>query len=172
MSAQDNGDIAIEAQLIGEKGFYDAPIRIYIYGTGEHVARLQLEERLKTDRLLKATQLKQTRTAAELQRQRREMGLKSGRSSAGLGSNGYAEPEPQLSLEQLTQVSQAVQFRTSDDIAKTIAMDEETLSKMPMAAQPPALQATLLPYQLQVRHSLMLSTMLGYGLTPFRVLPG
>jgi SWI/SNF-related matrix-associated actin-dependent regulator of chromatin subfamily A3 len=140
-------------QLIGEKGFYDAPIRIYIYGTTEHVARLQLEEKLKSDRLLKATQLKQTRTAAELQRQRRGMGLKSGRSSAGLGSNGYAEAEPHVSLEQLTQASQAVQLRTGDDIAKTIAMDEDTLAKMPMAAQPEALKATLLPYQLQVHHS-------------------
>ena len=171
MSAQDNGHIAIEAQLVGEKGFYDAPIRIYIYGTGERIARLQLEEKLKTDRLLKATQLKQTRAVADLQRQRREMGFKSGRSSAGLGSNGNAEPEPQLSLEQLAQVSQAVQFRTGDDIAKTIAMDEETLSKMPMAAQPPGLQATLLPYQLQVRRAFLL-TLLGRRLMLFRVLPG
>ncbi|OIW31626.1 RAD5-like protein [Coniochaeta ligniaria NRRL 30616] len=185
----DNGDIAIEAMLIAEKGFYDAPVRVYIYGTGDHASRLQLEERLKSDKLLKATQLKQTRTANDLQRQRREMGLesgrsgaelgsngyaapepqlsqaqrtandlqrqrremglKSGRSSAGLGSRGYAAPGPQLSLEQLTRASQAVQFRTGDDIAKTIAMDEDTLSQMPMAEQPQALNATLLPYQLQ-----------------------
>ncbi|KAB5572425.1 helicase-like protein [Coniochaeta sp. 2T2.1] len=145
----DNGDIAIEAVLIGEKGFYDAPIRIHIYGTGDRAARLQLEERLKADKLLKATQLKQTRTASDLQRQRREMGLKSGRGSAGFASNGPAEPEPQVSLEQLAKASQAVQFRTGDDIAKTIAMDEDTLSKLPMAAQPEDLKATLLPYQLQ-----------------------
>ncbi|KAH8912067.1 RAD5-like protein [Coniochaeta sp. PMI_546] len=145
----DNGDIAIEAKLIAEKGFYDAPIRIYIYGTADHASRLQLEERLKSDKLLKATQLKQTRTANDLQRQRQEMGLKSGRSSAGLGSNGYAALESQVSLEQLTQASQAVQFRTGDDIAKTISMDEDTLALMPRAQQPQALKATLLPYQLQ-----------------------
>ena len=148
---QDNGDVAIEAKLIAEKGFYDAPVRIYIYGPGDHASRLQLEERLKADKLLKATQLKQTRTANDLQRQRREMGLKSGQSSAGLGKAGYvAPPEPRMSLEQLAQASQAVQFRTGDDIGKTIAMDEDTLAKMPMASQPQSLKATLLPYQLQV----------------------
>lgn len=78
------------------------------------------------------------------------MGLKSGMSSAGLGSNGSADAEPPVSLEQLAQASQAVQFRTGDDVAKTIAMDEDTLAKLPMAAQPPGLKATLLPYQLQV----------------------
>jgi SWI/SNF-related matrix-associated actin-dependent regulator of chromatin subfamily A3 len=161
---QDNGDIAIEAKLIAEKGFYDAPIRIYIYGTSDYASRLQLEERLKSDKLLKATQLKQTRTANDLLRHRREMGLKSGQSSAGLGSNGYDAPEPQVSLEQLTQASQAVQFRTGDDIAKTIAMDEDTLAQMPMAEQPQALKATLLPYQLQV-HYLYLPTLVESGLT-------
>lgn len=84
------------------------------------------------------------------------MGLKSGMSSAGFGSDGYAVAEPQLSLEQLAQASQAVQFRTGDDFARTMAMDEDTLAKMPMAAQPPALKATLLPYQLQVCHSFVL----------------
>jgi hypothetical protein len=34
---------------------------------------------------------------------------------------------------------------------KKLAMDEEQLSKMPMATQPEALKAQLLPYQLQVR---------------------
>jgi hypothetical protein len=33
---------------------------------------------------------------------------------------------------------------------KTLAVDEEQLSKMPMATQPASLRATLLPYQLQV----------------------
>lgn len=99
------------------------------------------------------------------------MGLKSGRSSAGLGSNDFAALEPQVSLEQLTQASQAVQFRTGDDIAKTISMDEDTLALMPRAQQPQALKATLLPYQLQV-HYVNLPTLSENWLMSFRVLPG
>jgi SWI/SNF-related matrix-associated actin-dependent regulator of chromatin subfamily A3 len=99
------------------------------------------------------------------------MGLKSGRSSAGFGAHGEAEPQPQISLEQLAQASQAVHFRTADEIGKSIAMDEDTLAKMPMATQPKALQATLLPYQLQVCWPLC-CVIMGCELTLYRVLLG
>ncbi|KAL2018517.1 hypothetical protein VTK56DRAFT_802 [Thermocarpiscus australiensis] len=138
----DHGDIAIEAILTGEKGFYDWPVRIYIYGTSDPLGRANLEERLKNDRLLKATQLKQTRK--ENEQQRKAMGLKSGR-----GPAGFATGEPEASLEQLTQVSQAVNFRATGDIVQTLAMDEDQLSRMPEAKQPDVLRAKLLPYQLQ-----------------------
>lgn len=142
---QDKGDITIEAMLIGEKGFYDCPIRIFIYGTADVHVRPELEERLKTDRLLKATQLKQTRK--ENDQKRKAMGLKSGRGTAGLPSS---EPEvPEVSLEQLAQTSQAVNFRAGGDIVQTLAMGEDQLSSMPEAEQPATLRATLLPHQLQ-----------------------
>lgn len=72
------------------------------------------------------------------------MGLKGSRSTAGL-----APAAPEISLEQLAQTSQAVQFRAGDDNLKTLAMDEDTLSKLPKASQPKALKSQLLPYQLQ-----------------------
>jgi SWI/SNF-related matrix-associated actin-dependent regulator of chromatin subfamily A3 len=81
------------------------------------------------------------------------MGLKSGRSSAGLGTtNGLVEPEPhtpEVTLEQLAHGSETVQFRNGEDFVNRIAMDEDKLSQMPMAEQPKSLGATLLPYQLQ-----------------------
>jgi SWI/SNF-related matrix-associated actin-dependent regulator of chromatin subfamily A3 len=129
--------------LIGEKAFYDCPVRIYIYGTGDALPRARLEERLKSDKLVKATQLKQTRK--ENEQQRKSMGLKSGR-----GTTGFAEPEKEeVSLEQLAQTSQAVNFRAGADIAQSLAMDEDQLSKMPQAEQPDKVSAKLLPYQLQ-----------------------
>lgn len=131
--------------LIGEKGFYDCPIKIQVFGTSSLLGRAELEDRLKKDKLLKATQLKQTRQ--ENDRIREEMGLRSGRGSAGLSRPGNAEPE--VSVEQLAQASQAVNLRSGADLAKSFAMDEAALSKLPMAAQPEALKATLLPYQLQ-----------------------
>jgi SWI/SNF-related matrix-associated actin-dependent regulator of chromatin subfamily A3 len=129
--------------LTGEKGFYDCPIRMHIYGTGDALGRAGLEERLKRDKLVKATQLKQTRK--ENEQQRKAMGLKSGRSTAGFA----AAEKPEVSLEQLAQTSQAVNFRAGGDIAQTLAMDEDQLSKMPEAKQPDEVCAKLLPYQLQ-----------------------
>ena len=140
---KDRGDIAVEAVLTGEKAFYDCPIRIFIYGTSNLLGRADLEERLKKDKLVKATQLKQTRKDND--QQRKAMGLKSGRGTAGLPSG---EPE-EMSLAQLAQLSQAVNFRSGGDIVQTLAMDEDQLSKMPQAEQPDGLRATLLPYQLQ-----------------------
>ncbi|KAK0621623.1 SNF2 family N-terminal domain-containing protein [Bombardia bombarda] len=141
----DRNDIAIEAILTGRKEFYDCPIRIDIYGTSNPIDRANLEERLKNDRLVKATQLKQTRKENDLVR--KTMGLKSGRGTSGFPSGAPGEPE--MSLEQLTQLSQAVNLRASGDVANTIAMDEDQLALMPAAEQPEALRAKLLPYQLQ-----------------------
>ncbi|KAH8889732.1 hypothetical protein GQ53DRAFT_747953 [Thozetella sp. PMI_491] len=141
----DANDISIEAILTGEKGFYDCPIRILIYGASDILVRTQLETRLKNDKLLKATQLKQSR--AQNEQARRAMDLKSGRGSAGLTRSG-SDPDL-LSVEQLAQASQAVAMRSGDDLLQSMAMSEEQLSAMPLAAQPPMLRATLLPYQLQ-----------------------
>ena len=140
---QDTGEVAVEATLTGPKGFYDCPIRLYVFGASDALRRADLEERLKRDKLVKATQLKQTRQ--ENEQRRKTMNLKSGRGTAGFG----AQAEEEVSLEQLAQTSVAVNFRAGGDIAQTLAMDEHQLSKLPKAKQPEALSAKLLPYQLQ-----------------------
>lgn len=71
------------------------------------------------------------------------MGLK------GKSTTGSAPAQPEVSLEQLAQTSQVVQFRAGEDNLKALAMDEETVSKLPMAPQPEGLKSQLLPYQLQ-----------------------
>ncbi|KAJ4389817.1 hypothetical protein N0V93_007289 [Gnomoniopsis smithogilvyi] len=139
----DSGDVHVEGMITGEKQFFDCPIRILVYGTSEPLARAALEQRLKADKLLKATELKQTRAKLS-ETQRKAMGLKGSQSTGGLGPD-----EPEVSLEQLAQASQAVQYRAGADNLKTLAMDEDTLSKLPMAPQPEALRSQLLPYQLQ-----------------------
>lgn len=98
---------------------------------------------MKTDKLLKATELKQTRPKPP-EPQRKGMGLAGSQSTTGPGPT-----EPEVSLEQLARASQVVQFRAGDDNLKTLAMDEDTLSKLPLAPQPEALKSQLLPYQLQ-----------------------
>ncbi|KAL2267834.1 hypothetical protein VTJ83DRAFT_5111 [Remersonia thermophila] len=138
----DSGEITMEAILTGEKGYYDCPIRIHLYGSSLPLARAGLEERLKRDKLIKATLLKQTRKENDLQR-RQAMGLKSGR-----GTAGFQDGE-EVSLEELAQASQAVNLRAGADMAQTLVMDEGQLSKLPQAEQPEKVSAKLLPYQLQ-----------------------
>lgn len=139
----DSGDVLVEASILGEKGYFDCPVKLSLYGTADPMSRAALEDRLKSDKLLKATQLKQTRPKPPEPPRKNAMGLKSSQSRAGLPA------EPEISLDQLAQLSQAVQFRSGDDNLKTLAMDEEALSKLPQAKQPEELRSTLLPYQLQ-----------------------
>ncbi|KAK6220366.1 rad5-like protein (SNF2 family domain-containing protein) [Colletotrichum tabaci] len=140
----DRDEIAIEAVLTGEKGMFDCPIRLHIYGTSNPINRLALEEKLKRDKLIKAGELKKTRAEAEAQR--KVLGIKGSQSRIGL-DGGTAEPE--VSLEELAQASQTVQDQHRGDAIKSFVVDEDFLSKMTMAEQPAVLESTLLPYQLQ-----------------------
>ncbi|KAL1860404.1 hypothetical protein VTK73DRAFT_7359 [Phialemonium thermophilum] len=135
----DSGDITLEAQLLDEKGFYDVPVRLYLYGTSNPLGRMDLEARLKKDKLLKATDMKKTRE--ENAARRTAMSLTGSQTSYGLAA--------EASFEDLTRASQAVELRPATDIVQALAMSEDQLSRMPMAAQPTSLRARLLPYQLQ-----------------------
>ncbi len=77
----------MEAQLTEEKGYYDCPIRICLYGTMDSRVRPGLEQRLKTDKLLTAKAIKEARETNLLQREqeRATLGFKSKASTGGLG---------------------------------------------------------------------------------------
>ncbi|KAJ3944464.1 uncharacterized protein N0V96_005996 [Colletotrichum fioriniae] len=139
---RDRDEISIEAILTGEKGMFDCPVRLQLYGSSNPVDRSALEDKLKKDKLLKARELKQTRAEAEAQR--KMLGIKGSQSTVGLNP-----AEPEVSLEDLAQASQAISSRPRGDAVKSLVMDEDFLSKMPMAEQPDVLESTLLPYQLQ-----------------------
>ncbi|KAK4081859.1 hypothetical protein Purlil1_11546 [Purpureocillium lilacinum] len=143
----DSGDLTLEAQLTGEKGIYDCPIRVLFFGPSDPASRARIEKALKADKLVKATQLNQTRKEAEAKRL--AMGLKAGSSSQGVGSEQNEPDQAEVTLEDLMKSSDATEFRQGGDAIKTLAIDEDHLAKMPMATQPPELKATLLPYQLQ-----------------------
>lgn len=78
---------------------------------------------------------------------RKPLGLNGSQSTTGI--MGSQPGQPEISLIDLSQISQAVQFRAGEDNLKTLAMDEDALSKLPMAVQPEAVKSQLLPYQLQ-----------------------
>ncbi|KAH6895397.1 SNF2 family N-terminal domain-containing protein [Thelonectria olida] len=141
----DRGDVTIEAQIMGEKAFYDCPVRIFFYGPSDPAERSRIETLLKKDKLVKATELNNTRKDAEARRAL--MGLKSGGPGNNIGPGEVAEPE--VSLETLLQNSESVEMRKGGDAIKDLAIGEEQLEQMPKADQPSQLKSQLLPYQLQ-----------------------
>lgn len=175
----DTEDLVIDGMLTGEKGVYDMPVRLCLYGPSETTERKRVESQLKSDKLVKATELNQSRKQAELERKleaekeklgldgeelednrREELGLKAGGTTVGITRE---KDLLQVSLEELHKLSEAVNFRQgSGDIVQS-AMDEDALSQMPMAEQPDCLVAQLLPYQLQVCAHLRTPNILYHG---------
>ncbi|KAI0204912.1 SNF2 family N-terminal domain-containing protein [Astrocystis sublimbata] len=144
----DKGDLVLDGVLNGYKGEFDCPIRLYFYGTSDPRARLDLEARLKSDKLLKATELKSTRAEAEAQRAlARE--AKNGSSNLGLGTSDRSQSRQEVEVIEILDDSEAIDFRADPGALDVLNMDEATLSAMPAAAQPDAIKSKLLFHQLQ-----------------------
>ncbi|KAF7536696.1 hypothetical protein G7054_g4308 [Neopestalotiopsis clavispora] len=147
----DNDEIVLEGVLTGEKAFYDCPIKLYFYGPSEPFARGTIENKIKADKLLKATEMKNNRKEAEARRN--AMGMKSGTTTGtGLGNTAEAtlqKQEQDATLQNLVATSEALESVRSDTFTDALAANEDQLKAMPMAPQPDALKSTLLPYQLQ-----------------------
>jgi SWI/SNF-related matrix-associated actin-dependent regulator of chromatin subfamily A3 len=145
--------LVIEGVLAGEKGPFDCPILLKVFGPSEPVARAQLEARMKADRLpLKkqgyATPKKPTKPIQPSSR--KKLGFQSSQPS-GSQTSSQAEPEPmpELSIQDFVQNSERFRPRDVQEIVEAWGVGEEALSKMPMADQPEGLVSTLLPYQRQ-----------------------
>ncbi|KAM4056760.1 HIRAN domain-containing protein [Hirsutella rhossiliensis] len=143
----DSGDITVEAELTGEKGMFDCPVRLVFFGPSDPTERDRIEKALKADKLVKATQLKHTRKEAEAVRI--AMGLRAGGANYGIGTKESIADKMETTLEELMKKSDVAEFRKGGDAIKPFAIDEEHLSNMPLADQPAELASALLPYQLQ-----------------------
>ncbi|KAH6996387.1 SNF2 family N-terminal domain-containing protein [Ilyonectria sp. MPI-CAGE-AT-0026] len=143
----DRGDVTLEAQLTGEKGFYDCPVKLFFFGSSDPTERARVEDLLKKDKLVKATELKNTRKDAEARRA--VMGLTGASTVNGLNQDGAIQTEPEVSLEALLKTSEAVEMRKGGDAIKILAIGEDQLEQMPKADQPSRLKSQLLPYQRQ-----------------------
>lgn len=135
----------VEGLIAGEKGQFDCPVLLKVFGPGEPVARAQLEAKMKSDRL----PLKRRDVAAPTQAvppPRKPMGYQSSQSQP---SSSQPEPIPELSIQDF--VASAERFRPRDiqEIVEQWGVGEDALSKMPMAEQPEGLVSILLPYQRQ-----------------------
>lgn len=153
----DSGEIAPEGFLTGEKGTYDVPIRIILYGAGEPTAKAALQAKMREKRVPLSTK---KRMEEELNLRmpisieptgRKPMGLTSSQSSA----TGSSQPSssqlvpPSPDLNQLIAHSNQVRPRNIEELAEQWGELESVLEGMPMAKQPDNIEAQLLPYQLQ-----------------------
>lgn len=141
----DRREIVVDGVLNGHKGPFDCPVRLYLYGTSDPVARLELETKLKGDKLVKATELKNSRREAESQRAIAQDPT-NGASALGLGTSDYRQAH-----QEVLEDSEVVDFRAEPGALDVLNMDEKTLSAMPQATQPDAVKSQLLFHQLQVR---------------------
>ena len=141
----------MEGVLSGEKGSWDCPINLKIFGPGEPVARAQLEAKLKSDRVpikkLGIAAPKAPKKAVPPP-QRRQMGYHSSQSSSQ-PSSSQPEPLPELGIEHFIQHSERFNPRDVEKLVEEWGAGEDALKSMPMAEQPLDLISTLLPYQRQ-----------------------
>lgn len=162
----DDGSLLVEATIAGNKGQFDCPITLKLFGTKDQDKRRDIVERMRRDRLpldafrqrAKEEKLKQVEELKKL-----KAAQKSGRVATGSGKKwdrngnqlGYAGSstvgfaEPSQTMEDLVETSQLINPREMGEVVEKFGAGEEALSKMPMAEQPPRLATKMLPYQCQ-----------------------
>lgn len=139
----------IEGTIAGEKGSWDCPILLKVFGPAEPIARAQLETKMKADKLplKKRGAAAPKKPAQPVAPPRKNMGYQSSQSSQL--SSSQAEPEPELGIEHFIENSEHFRPRDVEKIVEAWGVGEDALSKMPMASQPEGLISILLPYQRQ-----------------------
>lgn len=145
---QDSRTLVVEGIIAGEKGQWDCPVLLKLYGPAEPAARAQLEAKMKSDRMpfksrSYAPPKKPTPATAP---PRKQTGFQSSQSGV---SNSQPASIPELSVQDFITNSERFRPRDVQEIVEAWGIGEDALAKIPKAKQPERLAATLLPYQLQ-----------------------
>ena len=146
---KDGRSIVVEGIITGEKGSFDCPILLKIYGPVSIYAREQLLAKMKADGMpIRKCGSKAARNTGKIMEPstRKNLGFKS---SGTTSASDSAERPPELSLQDFVQNSERFRPRDVQEIVEAWGVGEDALSKMPMADQPGDLISTLLPYQRQ-----------------------
>ncbi|KAI9746406.1 MAG: hypothetical protein M1818_000119 [Claussenomyces sp. TS43310] len=145
---QDDGSLLVEGILAGEKGPFDCPIELGLFGTSEALPHQRLEERMKRDKLpLSKKRRGEARKIEIIPSGRKKLGFQSSQSFSGVSQPEEEETGP--SVDQLVSSSERFSPRDIEELVEQWGATEEVLASMPMAVQPKNLKAQLLPYQLQ-----------------------
>ena len=157
----DCGDLVVSGVLIGERGTYNCPIAVHLYGTSEAVAQVELKNRMQSDRLPVDALTKEEKEAKKRNTEAMKQAAKKGKISTpaaskhgftnsqvgGVPSEAVVETGP--SLEEIMLESQRINPREVGEVVERFGAGEEALSVMPMADTPGRLSTELLPYQRQ-----------------------
>ncbi|KAK4506659.1 hypothetical protein PRZ48_000391 [Zasmidium cellare] len=144
----------MEGELAGEKGHFDCPLTLHMYGPSpDSPEGRSLQERMAADRLptkalkeaeRKRKQEEKERLAAARAAAAASKGKYTNRgASAGGGSN-----QP-IDMADILEASERINPREVSDAADKLGISEENLKNMPMAAKPDGIKTQMLPYQLQ-----------------------
>lgn len=124
-----------------------------LFGTSDPVERLSLEQRMKKDKIPLTKKKREPKKPEDVVvNNRKKLGLKGTQSLSGMSTQEALEA-PGTSLEDLVKGAEVFQRRELDEMVGKWGSPEDILAQLPSAAQPEILQATLLPYQLQVSHN-------------------
>ena len=165
----DDGSLLVEGTLSGQKGAYDFPIALKLFGTSNPTERDNLIDRMRVDRLpldaiVQRAREEKKRKAEEAKRLKaaKRGGYISGSSqpsrsqlsdlqSSQLGFMGSSQGDgtPGQSFEELVQGSERFNPREMGEVVQRFGAGEDVLAGMPMAEFPERLATQLLPYQRQ-----------------------
>ena len=140
----------MEGVIAGDKGSFDCPILLKVYGPADPYDRARLQSRLKADKVpIKTSATKAPRNGGKPVEPsgRKKLGFTSSGSAAAL--DPADRPPEELSIQDFVQNSERFRPRDVQEIVDAWGVGEDALSKMPMAEQPAGLISTLLPYQRQ-----------------------
>lgn len=172
----DRRDLMVEGILTGDKGFFDMPIDLKLYGTSEEPQRSDLKKAMQ-DAKLPVRELIAAERARKQKEKTDQKKLKQERSKAlaearkqgasvrfdgGGGQQFEAGSDPQFSnltvpsdeasgpsLEDLIDSSTTFNPRELGEVVNKNGASEQALAALPLAQQPPGFSTNLLPYQLQ-----------------------
>ncbi|KAH7072928.1 SNF2 family N-terminal domain-containing protein [Paraphoma chrysanthemicola] len=167
----DNRSLLVEAQITGEKGYYECPIELKFYGTNEPVERENLMSQMRSDKLpvghaadRKRKDAAAAKERARLAKQAAKDAKKKGASVVGVEGQSYENGMsdfaagssqgfgPGPSIEDIVGGSERYNPRNVDQVVEEFGVKELDLAAMPQAKQPSTLLTELHPFQLQGLH--------------------
>lgn len=154
----DQGLLVVDAQLAGERGEFDVPIELGLYGTSERYGREMLKDMMQRDKL--PMQLLQRKEQEEQRRQKTELaqvaqwyvgasGSSNQQFKAGLGPADAQNPQEGPTMADIMAGSQVFNPREIGQDSDKFGANEKDLEHLPKADQPKRIATEMLPYQLQ-----------------------
>ena len=160
----DSRDLLVAATLTGEKGTFDCPIRLKLFGTSNPEAQGVLKQKMQDVRL-PVNELIGAEKQRKKEEKEREAAMKAARKAMGMRAGGSQQigpdkadfanlsiPGPRqapITMDDILGTAQTFNPRTVSEVVDKLSGSEDALAALPMANQPDDIRTILLPYQRQ-----------------------